>query len=366
MTMLRLENLRKVFGKTEIIRGVDLEIADGELVVFVGPSGCGKSTLLRMISGLEQVTSGDIWLDGDWVNEHTPFERGIAMVFQSYALYPHMTVADNIGFPLKMADAKPDEIRTQVRAAAEVLQVDHLLERTPDQLSGGQKQRVAMGRTIVRDPKIFLFDEPLSNLDADLRIEMRVEIEKLHKRLDATMIYVTHDQVEAMTLADRIVVLKDGLIEQVGPPLELYENPANTFVASFLGAPKINFIDASLIDSDATSCKLSLSDGSEVAMPISAGSASRGARMQIGIRPEDLSLAGGDFRIPFEMELHERLGPTSYLYGASAGARVVAEHRLRGAVLPAEATSLGVVAAHAHLFSEDGQSARTGAPGDRH
>ena len=360
MATLKLENIQKSFGSVEIIKGVELDVQDGEFVVFVGPSGCGKSTLLRMISGLEQTSSGNIWLDGEWVNDHTPFERGIAMVFQSYALYPHMTVAENMGFPLKMMDIKPEIIRKKIDDTAAVLQLGHLLDRMPDQLSGGQKQRVAMGRTIVRDPKLFLFDEPLSNLDADLRIEMRVEIDKLHKRLGATMIYVTHDQVEAMTLADRIVVLRDGVIEQVGAPLDLYENPANTFVASFLGAPKINFLDATLVDGDTTSTKLALADGSQIALPLSAPHAVKGARMKIGVRAEDLIIEGGDFRVPFTMELQERLGPTSYLYGDSAGSRVVAEHRLRGAVKTEETTSLGVVAARAHLFDENGRSVRAG------
>ena len=359
MATLKLVNVRKSFGAVDIIKGVDLEIEDGEFVVFVGPSGCGKSTLLRMVSGLEEVTSGDIWLDGEWVNDHTPFERGVAMVFQSYALYPHMTVAENMGFPLKMVDASATEIAEKVNSTAEILQLGHLLDRRPDQLSGGQKQRVAMGRTIVRDPKLFLFDEPLSNLDADLRIEMRVEIEKLHKRLAATMIYVTHDQVEAMTLADRIVVLRDGVIEQMGAPLDLYENPANTFVASFLGAPKINFIDATLIDSDATSSKLALGDGSQFELPVSAASSSKGAPMKIGIRPEDLALEEGDFRIPFQMELHERLGPTSYLYGQCTGTQIIAEHRGRGEVAPDKASSLGVSAAYVHLFNDAGVSVRT-------
>ncbi|NVK35211.1 MAG: sn-glycerol-3-phosphate ABC transporter ATP-binding protein UgpC [Rhodobacteraceae bacterium] len=356
MATLKLNNVCKSFGLVEIIKGVDLDIKDGEFVVFVGPSGCGKSTLLRMISGLEEVTEGDMWLDDERVNDHTPFERGVAMVFQSYALYPHMTVAENMGFPLKMVNASASEIEQKIAAAADILQLGHLLDRRPDQLSGGQKQRVAMGRTIVRDPKLFLFDEPLSNLDADLRIEMRIEIEKLHKRLAATMIYVTHDQVEAMTLADRIVVLRDGVIEQTGAPLDLYERPANTFVASFLGSPKINFLDATLIDCDSTSSKLALQDGTEVALPIAADVTQKGQSMKIGIRPEDLVLGDGHFQIPFQMELHERLGPTSYLYGESAGSKVIAEHRGRGSVDPTQAKSLGVDAAQAHLFDRNGVS----------
>ena len=358
MSTISLKNLRKSFGAVEVIKGIDLEIDHGEFIVFVGPSGCGKSTLLRMVAGLEQATSGDIILDDERVNDHTPFERGVAMVFQSYALYPHMTVAGNLGFPLKMVKASPEEISKQVNAAADILQLTPLLDRKPDQLSGGQKQRVAMGRTIVRDPKLFLFDEPLSNLDADLRIEMRIEIEKLHKRLDATMIYVTHDQVEAMTLADRIVVLRDGLIEQVGKPLELYENPANTFVASFLGSPKINFLTVELAASDAKSCKLILADGAAAVLPYSAGDIATGTKLKMAIRPEDFTASGGDFNIPFSMELHERLGPTSYLYGKSGDDKVVAEYRLRGEVDATKQISLSAKTDHVHLFTPDGRSVR--------
>jgi len=358
MATLSLNNIHKSFGPVEVIKGIDLEIFDGEFVVFVGPSGCGKSTLLRMVSGLEQASSGDIILDGERVNDHTPFERGVAMVFQSYALYPHMTVAENLGFPLKMANIPAAEIGAKVQAAAETLQITALLDRTPDQLSGGQKQRVAMGRTIVRDPRLFLFDEPLSNLDADLRIEMRIEIEKLHKRLDSTMIYVTHDQVEAMTLADRIVVLRGGVIEQVGAPMELYENPVNTFVASFLGSPKINFLDVTLAGSDATSCKLTLADGSSIALPYSARDNRIGTPLTLGIRPEDIGPDGDANRIGFELDLHERLGPTSYLYGTSAGGRLVAEFRDRGELTAADVTMLSLNSAHAQLFDKDGISVR--------
>jgi len=358
MTTFSLRNIRKSFGSVDVIKGVSLDVDDGEFIVFIGPSGCGKSTLLRIISGLEQATSGDTVFDGEIVNDHTPFERGVAMVFQSYALYPHMSVAENLGFPLKMAKASAQEISEKVNAAAEILQLGPLLDRKPDQLSGGQKQRVAMGRTIVRDPRIFLFDEPLSNLDADLRIEMRIEIEKLHKRLNATMIYVTHDQVEAMTLADRIVVLRDGHIEQVGAPLELYENPANVFVASFLGSPKINFLNVELVSSDAASCKLRLADATEVVAPISAGDRPPGEKMTLGLRPEDLSGNAGDFRIPFKMDLHERLGPTSYIYGTSGKDNIVAEYRKRGALDPATVTTLSVNAAQLHLFGADGVSVR--------
>ena len=358
MSDLKLRGIKRRFGPFEALKGIDLDIAHGEFVVFVGPSGCGKSTLLRIISGLDQADAGDIVVEGARVNDHTPFERGVAMVFQSYALYPHMTVAQNMGFPLKMANETPAEIDRKVRAAADVLQLGALLERKPDQLSGGQKQRVAMGRTIVRAPKLFLFDEPLSNLDADLRIEMRVEIEKLHRRLEATMIYVTHDQVEAMTLADRIVVLRAGAIEQVGPPLELYETPVNMFVASFLGAPKINFLSVRLISGSSDGSVVELSDGTNVQVPIPSVGVATGSLLTMGIRPEDLSPGNGDFQIPFEMDLQEQLGPTSYLYGQSGADKIIAESRLRVSLKAEAVCSLGAASERVHLFLPDGRSLR--------
>ncbi|MBO0613999.1 ABC transporter ATP-binding protein [Thiothrix fructosivorans] len=243
MARIQLQNVRKSFGAVDVIKGVDLDIQKGEFMVFVGPSGCGKSTLLRMISGLEDITSGDLLFDSVRVNALAPSKRGIAMVFQSYALYPHMTVYDNMAFGMKLAKAGKDDIRTRVEKAAKMLQIDHLLDRLPKQLSGGQRQRVAIGRAIVRDPQVFLFDEPLSNLDAALRVQTRLEIAKLHHDMNnVTMIYVTHDQVEAMTLADRICVLRDGIVEQVGTPEELYAQPNSLFVAGFIGSPKMNFL----------------------------------------------------------------------------------------------------------------------------
>lgn len=243
MAHIQLNNVRKSFGKIDVIKGVNLEIKSGEFMVFVGPSGCGKSTLLRLIAGLETITSGDLIFDGERVNSLAPSKRGIAMVFQSYALYPHMSVYDNMAFGMKLANSSEDEMRARVEKAAKMLQIDHLLDRLPKQLSGGQRQRVAIGRAIVRDPRVFLFDEPLSNLDAALRVATRLEIAKLHHDMNnVTMIYVTHDQVEAMTLADRICVLRDGLVEQVGTPLELYERPNSIFVAGFIGSPKMNFL----------------------------------------------------------------------------------------------------------------------------
>ena len=243
MADVQLNSVKKTYDKTEVVHGVDLDIKSGEFVVFVGPSGCGKSTLLRMIAGLEEITEGEISIGGEVVNNVIAAERGVAMVFQSYALYPHMTVFENMSFALKQAKAPKDEIQQRVTEAAKILQIENLFERLPKQLSGGQRQRVAIGRAIVRDPKVFLFDEPLSNLDAALRVQTRIEIAKLHSQLTATMIYVTHDQVEAMTLADRIVVLNQGIIEQVGTPIELYSSPKNQFVAEFIGSPKMNIID---------------------------------------------------------------------------------------------------------------------------
>ncbi|SEK23848.1 ABC transporter ATP-binding protein [Pacificibacter marinus] len=243
MAGVTIRDLRKAYGATEVMHGVDLDIKDGEFVVFVGPSGCGKSTLLRMIAGLEDITSGTVSIGDDVVNEVAPSKRGVAMVFQTYALYPHMTVFQNLAFGLKQAKTPQDEINRRVNAAADVLQITDYLERSPRNLSGGQRQRVAIGRAIVRDPEVFLFDEPLSNLDAALRVQTRLEIARLHERLQSTMIYVTHDQVEAMTLADKIVVLRAGKVEQVGSPIELYERPANSFVAQFIGSPKMNFFD---------------------------------------------------------------------------------------------------------------------------
>ena len=277
MANVTLKNIRKNYDKTEVIHGVDLDINSGEFIVFVGPSGCGKSTLLRMIAGLEDITEGEISIGGEIVNKIIAAERGVAMVFQSYALYPHMTVFDNMAFALKQAKTPVDEIQRRVKEAAKILQIENLFERLPKQLSGGQRQRVAIGRAIVRDPKVFLFDEPLSNLDAALRVQTRIEIAKLHNQLTATMIYVTHDQVEAMTLADRIVVINQGIIEQVGTPVELYNSPTNQFVAEFIGSPKMNMINLQDIRS------LNLKN---LNVPSEAS--------KIGIRPEHMSLANND------------------------------------------------------------------------
>src|SRR4051794_41123837 len=276
MATVTLRNIRKKYGEVEIIKGVDLDVADREFVVFVGPSGCGKSTLLRMIAGLESITDGDLLIDGVRANDIGPADRGLAMVFQSYALYPHMTVADNMAFSLRLAGVPKEERMRKVTEAANVLHLGPLLERRPKALSGGQRQRVAIGRAIVREPKVFLFDEPLSNLDAALRVQTRIELARLHERLKATMIYVTHDQVEAMTLADKIVVLRDGLVEQVGSPLELYHYPDNQFVAGFIGSPKMNFIPAIVKSASPTGVVVELPGGATVQVPASGASVSPG------------------------------------------------------------------------------------------
>ena len=274
MTNVKLKGVHKSYDKTEVIHGVDLSVKSGEFIVFVGPSGCGKSTLLRMIAGLEEISSGIIEIDDQIVNDIVPAERGVAMVFQSYALYPHMTVYENMSFGLKMAKVPKNKIKERVQEAADILQINSYLDRLPKQLSGGQRQRVAIGRAIVRDPKVFLFDEPLSNLDASLRVQTRIEIAKLHKQLSATMIYVTHDQIEAMTLADKIVVLNNGIIEQVGSPIELYNSPKNKFVAEFIGSPKMNIIELEGND------KVSINN---LQIPTHSS--------KIGVRPEHISLA---------------------------------------------------------------------------
>ncbi|WP_434622210.1 ABC transporter ATP-binding protein [Tabrizicola sp. M-4] len=312
MTNLTLRGVTKRFGATQVVNDVDLDITAGEMVVFVGPSGCGKSTLLRMIAGLEPVTEGRIEIDGRDVTLAEPVERGLAMVFQSYALYPHMTVAENMGFPLEMQGLAKEDIAARVRATAQTLQLQDHLNRKPKALSGGQRQRVAIGRAIVRNPVAFLFDEPLSNLDAELRVQMRLEIARLHRELKATMIYVTHDQVEAMTLADRIVVLRGGRVEQVGAPLELYDNPSNAFVAGFIGSPRMNLIPATAWrDGDRLRVLL---PGAELSFRCSGPMPTDGAAVQLGLRPEHMSVAGGT-PLTVTCDTIERLGAVSYLYG---------------------------------------------------
>ncbi len=321
MANLQFKALRKSFGDMEILHGVDLEIQDGEFIVFVGPSGCGKSTLLRCIAGLEEITSGELLIGGVPMNDIPPSKRGIAMVFQSYALYPHMTVAENMAFGLKLAGHSKVEVADAVQKAAQILQIEALLDRRPKALSGGQRQRVAIGRAIVRKPGVFLFDEPLSNLDAGLRVQMRVELARLHADLRTTMVYVTHDQVEAMTLANRIVVLNQGRIEQVGAPLELYNAPINRFVAGFMGSPKMNFLPCTLISAAPTGATVRLEDGTVVAVAVDATGQAVGAALILGIRPEHLeaSRTGGEGRARTAVRVAEHLGDTVFLYVDSPG-----------------------------------------------
>ncbi|WP_423067861.1 ABC transporter ATP-binding protein [Devosia sp. CN2-171] len=307
MARVSLKGIEKVYGSTEVIKGVDIDIADGEFCVFVGPSGCGKSTLLRMIAGLEDISGGTLTIGDRVVNDLPPKDRSIAMVFQSYAIFPHMTVRENLAFGLTIARAPKAEKDAKVAEAARILQMEHLLDRRPSQLSGGQRQRVAIGRAIVRHPGVFLFDEPLSNLDAALRVDMRMELAKLHDDLGATMIYVTHDQVEAMTLADKIVVLNAGVVQQIGSPLELYHRPANLFVAGFIGSPKMNLLKARVEGVDSTSVKLSSGDIGTLVLPRANAAVSSGDEVTIGLRPHHLGTTG-DQRFGGKVKLVERLG----------------------------------------------------------
>jgi multiple sugar transport system ATP-binding protein/alpha-glucoside transport system ATP-binding protein len=315
MADLKLREVRKAYGDLEILHGIDLDIKSGDFIVFVGPSGCGKSTLLRTIAGLEQITGGTLEIDGTVVNDMPPSERGIAMVFQSYALYPHMTVYDNMAFGLRLAKKSKQEIEERVKSAAEILQLTPYLDRLPKALSGGQRQRVAIGRAICRNPKVFLFDEPLSNLDAALRVATRIEIAKLSESMpDTTMIYVTHDQVEAMTLADRIVVLKDGYIEQVGAPMDLYLRPGNLFVAQFIGSPAMNILPAKITKAGKTT-EVDFEYGGTASVPVETPSNATGQAISFGVRPEDLFVARGDKAL-FEGEVDyvEKLGEVQLVY----------------------------------------------------
>ena len=307
MSGLKLRGIRKSFGAVEVLRGIDLDIEDKEFVVFVGPSGCGKSTLLRLIAGLETISGGELDIGDKRMNDVDPSRRGIAMVFQSYALYPHMTVRENMGFALRFAGVAKAEIDRQVTEAARILELEPLLNRRPKELSGGQRQRVAIGRAIVRQPQVFLFDEPLSNLDAKLRVHMRIEIARLHKELATTIIYVTHDQVEAMTLADKIVVLRDGAIAQVGSPLKLYDDPDNLFVAGFIGSPKMNFLKG-IVDGSV----VRLPDHGNQTIPLVA-KAAHGSEVTVGLRPEYFK-AGGASQLDVTVEMVEHLGSESYAY----------------------------------------------------
>jgi len=339
MASVTIRNVAKSYGQTEVMRGIELDIADGEFVVFVGPSGCGKSTLLRMIAGLEEITVGEISIGNAVVNEVAPSKRGVAMVFQTYALYPHMTVYNNMAFGLKQAKTPKDEIDRRVRGAAEVLHISELLDRVPRALSGGQRQRVAIGRAIVREPEVFLFDEPLSNLDAALRVQTRLEIARLHQRLGATMVYVTHDQVEAMTLADRIVVLRDGNIEQVGTPIELYEKPANAFVARFIGSPQMNFFSSSDLIASAPNLLRDLDPESRI----------------IGIRPEHMREADSDNAlVSAKLELVEQLGEYALVHLVSqSGREFIMKADRPPMAQPGATMRISATFESAHLFDKD-------------
>jgi multiple sugar transport system ATP-binding protein len=328
---VKLIGIEKTFGNgAKVLQGVNLEIEDGEFVVFVGPSGCGKSTLLRIVAGLEEATAGDVFIGDDLANDIPPAKRGTAMVFQSYALYPHMTVAQNMGFSLKLAGRPKDEIKTRVDKAAEILQISHYLDRTPRQLSGGQRQRVAIGRAIVRKPKVFLFDEPLSNLDAALRVQMRIQLSKLHEELGATMIYVTHDQIEAMTLGDRIVVLNGGAVEQAGRPLDLYDRPANLFVAGFLGSPKMNFLDAAQVSRQGNELTLRVGEAGHLTIGAKSDTEVPGGKLTLGLRPEHVQLCKPEEGLRGRVDLIEELGDSTVVYGKLAGSEQIVAAKLQG------------------------------------
>jgi multiple sugar transport system ATP-binding protein len=342
MSFLQLKNVEKHFGPVRTIKGIDLGIEQGEFVVFVGPSGCGKSTLLRMIAGLETIDVGSLYLDGRDITSLASSKRDLAMVFQSYALYPHMTVAQNMSFALKLAKVDAATIREKVERAAKILNLTQYLERTPKQLSGGQRQRVAIGRAIVRAPKVFLFDEPLSNLDAALRGQTRVEIHNLHRNLGATTIYVTHDQVEAMTLADRVVVLRDGLVEQVGTPLELYDRPANQFVAQFIGTPQMNMVGARTLPS--------LSNLTGHALP---------GDGFVGVRPEGIRVRPDGGAVRAKIELIESLGSDTLIYAdVGNGTSLIARQSERTSLEPGDAVGLDFDPAALHIFDAMGRALR--------
>jgi lactose/L-arabinose transport system ATP-binding protein len=351
MSGVVLQKVVKRFGEAQVIHGVDLTIEDGEFCVFVGPSGCGKSTLLRMVAGLEETSGGAIRIGARDVTQVDPSERGVAMVFQTYALYPHMTVAENMGFGLKMTGHPKPEIDRKVAEAARILKLEDLLSRKPKALSGGQRQRVAIGRAIVRGPEVFLFDEPLSNLDAELRVEMRVEIARLHREIGATMIYVTHDQVEAMTLADKIVVLRKGRVEQVGKPLELYHDPDNRFVAGFIGSPAMNFVAATVAAAGRAEAP-----GLGGAIATAAHLPASGSKVEVGLRPQHLRIVEGSTH---KVEMTEALGGVSFIHvSAATGEKLVIE--AKGDVTPATGSMVGIGydAGDALFFDADGKRLR--------
>jgi multiple sugar transport system ATP-binding protein len=358
MADVKLRDVAKSYGEVSVLRDVNLDITDGEFVVFVGPSGCGKSTLLRMIAGLEDITSGDLSIGGQRMNDIPPADRGIAMVFQSYALYPHMTLYDNMAFGLKLAKVPKPEIDAAVQHAAKILHIEHLLDRKPKALSGGQRQRVAIGRAIVRKPKVFLFDEPLSNLDAALRVRMRYEFAKLHEELKTTMIYVTHDQVEAMTLANRIVVLSAGRVEQVGAPLELYEYPVNLFVAGFIGSPKMNFLAGQIVEASGKEATVRLKSGSVLRVEVDAAAAKPGDAVTLGIRPEHFDPQANENVIEASVTFVESLGSTTHAYLAYPGVEDALTCDLGGhsTLTTGDTLKVSVPANCSHLFDAQGKA----------
>ncbi|MDX8527280.1 sn-glycerol-3-phosphate ABC transporter ATP-binding protein UgpC [Mesorhizobium sp. MSK_1335] len=361
MAAVTLTNVVKRFGLFEVVHGANIDIADGEFVVFVGPSGCGKSTLLRMVAGLEDISGGDIAIGGKVMNDVEPADRGIAMVFQSYALYPHMTVEQNLSFGLRMNGNPKADTERRVKRAAEILRIDELIQRRPKQLSGGQRQRVAIGRAIVREPQVFLFDEPLSNLDAELRVQMRVEISRLHKELGVTMIYVTHDQTEAMTLADRIVVLKAGNVEQIGAPLDLYDDPANRFVAGFIGSPKMNFLKARVVETSNSAATIELVNHGSVRLrkPLSEAFPAIGAEVVLGVRPEHFFEAGeGGCDIPVKADVAEHLGSVSYVYANAGPEELIVEREASRQRASGDHFTVSIKADRSLLFDKAGARIR--------
>ncbi|CAH2407187.1 ABC transporter ATP-binding protein [Mesorhizobium ventifaucium] len=360
MAAVTLKKVVKRFGVFEIVHGANIDVNDGEFVVFVGPSGCGKSTLLRMIAGLEDISGGEIAIGGKLVNDVEPADRGIAMVFQSYALYPHMSVEQNLSFGLRMNGNPKADTERRVKRAAEILRIAELMKRRPRQLSGGQRQRVAIGRAIVREPQVFLFDEPLSNLDAELRVQMRVEISRLHKELGVTMIYVTHDQTEAMTLADRIVVLNAGNIEQIGAPLDLYDDPANRFVAGFVGSPKMNFMAAKVVGNDgAVTVELANHGGARLRKPLSGAPPAVGAEVVLGVRPEHFFEAGeGDCDIAVKADVAEHLGSVSYVYASAGPEELIIEREASRQRANGDHMAVSIKAVRSLLFDKSGARIR--------
>jgi multiple sugar transport system ATP-binding protein len=349
MASVSFQNIEKRFGTTKVLHGISFAIHDGEFMVLVGPSGCGKSTLLRMLAGLEEITGGSIAIDDRVVNNVESKDRDIAMVFQSYALYPHMTVSNNMGFSLKLRKADPKVIKERVAQAAKILNLEPFLTRFPRELSGGQRQRVAMGRAIVRNPKVFLFDEPLSNLDAKLRVAMRGEIKALHQRLKTTTVYVTHDQVEAMTMADRIVVMHDGRIEQIGEPLELYDHPNNLFVAQFIGSPAMNIVEGTLKRANGTAY---VEAGGGVRWPVDQGGGSNGQPVAYGVRPEHLTLGSSEAAVPGEIIVVEPMGAETELLIQAGDTQIVLMTNGRPAVNPGDKIGLIVNPAMVHIFDQ--------------